>query len=177
MKKLILYLLVLGVTASICSPAVAEVGLSRCVMGNGGGGMSNGSYVIWSGTAGQAATGTMAGVLYKTESGFWCNGMSPILTGVGGPAGIPAPKYWLSQNYPNPFSRMTTLEFSIQKRGRVKITLFDVAGRKVKTILDEVMNPGHRTVSMDGAGIPNGVYFYRMESADFVKAKKLVYVR
>jgi hypothetical protein len=139
--------------------------------------MTGGSYVVWNGTAGQVVTGVLTGTLYKTEVGFWCNGVSPILTGVDDPRDIPKPRYWLSQNYPNPFSRFTTLEFSIQKRGRVKLVLYDVTGREVKTVLDEVMDPGPRKVSLDGAGIPTGVYFYRIEAGNFVKAKKLLYVK
>ena len=172
---LVLLLLVVAVTTHL--PAQAQVKLSRSVIGNGGGTMTGGNYVVWNCTAGQTATDVLTGALYKSESGFWCNGTSTILTGVGDPRDIPKPRYYLSQNYPNPFNRVTTLQFSVKTRGRVKIVLYDVAGREVKTVLDEVVDPGIRTVALDGTDLPNGVYFCRMQTGDFVEAKKLLHVK
>ena len=59
----------------------------------------------------------------------------------------------------------------------MKIVLFDVAGREVRTILDDVVDRGHRSVALDATDLPSGVYFYRMEAGDFVQAKKFVHAK
>ena len=89
----------------------------------------------------------------------------------------------LMQNYPNPFNPETTIEYSIPKRGKVLLTIFDVLGRKVKTLVDKEQNPGNHKVSWDskdkaGNYVSSGTYFYRIEYENkFVATKKLILLK
>lgn len=101
--------------------------------------------------------------------------LSP-LTGVTNLNTIPN-KYTLEQNYPNPFNPSTQINYSIAKQGFVKISLFDVLGREVKTLVNEVKTPGYYAVEFDGTNLSSGMYFYRMESGSFVDTKKMTLIK
>ncbi|MBN1164653.1 MAG: T9SS type A sorting domain-containing protein [Candidatus Krumholzibacteriota bacterium] len=90
--------------------------------------------------------------------------------------------YSLAQNFPNPFNPSTTIKYEMKKKGRVRIRVYDVTGKLVKTLVSAVRDAGPHTVNWDGennAGhkVASGIYFYRMETEDFVKAKKMVLLR
>ncbi len=91
-----------------------------------------------------------------------------------------ADRLW--QNWPNPFNPSTQIRFGVRLRGHVRIDIFDVAGRLVKTLLDENMDAGIHRVSWDGknqAGTraTSGVYFYKIKANGFEKSKKMVLLR
>ncbi len=88
----------------------------------------------------------------------------------------------LDQNYPNPFNPATKIRFSLSRSGQVDLTIFDILGRKVVTIIDEVTSAGvHEVVwnSRNAAGlrVPSGVYFYRLRSQEGVLTKKMLLVK
>jgi hypothetical protein len=90
--------------------------------------------------------------------------------------------YSLSQNYPNPFNPQTTIRFSLRDKGTVTLRIYDVAGRLVKTLVDEVRDAGAYIEPWDGrnnrgARIASGVYFYKMESRHFSRTRKMVLLR
>ncbi|HSG27278.1 MAG TPA: T9SS type A sorting domain-containing protein, partial [Candidatus Krumholzibacterium sp.] len=94
---------------------------------------------------------------------------------------IPA-AYSLSQNYPNPFNPSTTVRFALKARGHVKIRVYDVAGRLVTTLVDEVRDAGYYDEiwagrNDRGSRVASGVYFLRMESGEFESTKKIVLLR
>ncbi|MDP4193131.1 MAG: CotH kinase family protein, partial [Bacteroidota bacterium] len=75
----------------------------------------------------------------------------------------------LEQNFPNPFNPETTIGFSLEKAGNVNLSIYNILGRKVKTLINEMMGEGtHKVVwkGVDDSGrrVPSGVYFYRLES-------------
>lgn len=83
---------------------------------------------------------------------------------------------------PNPFNPSTRVDFSLASPGRVKLTIFDVAGRRVRTLLDEHRAAGHHDLEWNGRDdsgrrLASGVYFYRLEAGDFRAADKLVMVQ
>jgi subtilisin-like proprotein convertase family protein len=86
-------------------------------------------------------------------------------------------KYELSQNYPNPFNNSTRLKFAIAKTGNVKITVYDVLGRHMQTLVNEVLQPGTYNTSFDASMLSSGVYFYRMEAGDFTDVKRFVVLK
>jgi hypothetical protein len=93
--------------------------------------------------------------------------------------GIPA-KFSLSQNYPNPFNPVTKIDFDIPKDANVKITVFDMSGREIRTLVKEFKTAGYYTVQFDASGISSGVYFYRLMTDGDIKSvitKKLVLVK
>jgi hypothetical protein len=89
----------------------------------------------------------------------------------------------LYQNQPNPFNPTTRIVFDLQRQGPVSLRIYDVAGRLVRTLLDEVRPAGFaHTVIWDGRNasgvrVPSGVYFYSVLAADFESTRKLVVMK
>jgi len=85
----------------------------------------------------------------------------------------------LEQNYPNPFNPVTTVSFVIGHSSFVNFGVYDVLGREVATLVNEVKQPGRYTVKWDAssAGLPSGVYFYRLTAGTFVETKKLILMK
>lgn len=85
--------------------------------------------------------------------------------------------YSLSQNYPNPFNPATKISYSIPKSGVVSIKVFDILGKEVTTLVNEFKNAGKYEALFNGSNFSSGVYFYRLESGDFVDTKKMFLVK
>jgi len=84
----------------------------------------------------------------------------------------------LAQNYPNPFNPTTNIEYSLPKSGRATLTVYDVSGRRVETILDRVVSAGiHHAVWRAPQNLPSGVYFARLRSEGQTAMRRLVLVR
>jgi hypothetical protein len=86
-------------------------------------------------------------------------------------------KYELSQNYPNPFNPITNTKYQVPKTGMVTIKIYDIIGREIKTLVNEVKNPGSYIVTFNGSEFASGVYFYRIQSGDFVQVKKMLLIK
>jgi len=108
---------------------------------------------------------------YKTKV-FFENGTSS-LTAVNQ---IPK-EYALSQNYPNPFNPVTKINFALPKQGFVTLKIYDITGREIQTLVNEVKQAGHYTVDFNGAHLSSGVYFYRIQSGNFVSVKRMVLIK
>jgi len=87
--------------------------------------------------------------------------------------------YALHQNYPNPFNPMTRIKYSVKEEKLVTIKLYDMLGREVTTLINEVKSPGEYELELDGGklGLSSGVYLYQMRSEDFSSIKKLVFLK
>ena len=85
--------------------------------------------------------------------------------------------YELSQNYPNPFNPATEIQYSIMKSGSVKLSVFDMSGKLVSTIVDEEQTFGTYKYSFDASGLSSGVYVYRLEAPGFSSVKKMVLIK
>ncbi len=83
----------------------------------------------------------------------------------------------LSQNYPNPFNPMTKIKFNVSKASNVNITVFDVLGRHITTLVNEKLNAGEYETEWDAINMPGGIYFYRLETDDFTETKKMILVK
>jgi hypothetical protein len=71
-------------------------------------------------------------------------------------------EYSLMQNYPNPFNPMTTISFSLPKKSRVNIAVYDLLGHEVARLVDEIKTAGPSSVQFDGANLSSGIYICRM---------------
>jgi len=71
-------------------------------------------------------------------------------------------KFTISQNYPNPFNPVTNINFEIPFDGIVKIIVYDNIGREVKALVNGNVNAGYHKVEFNAAGLPSGIYFYRV---------------
>jgi flagellar hook assembly protein FlgD len=88
----------------------------------------------------------------------------------------------LAQNVPNPFNPTTTIRFSLAAPGQVTLAVYDVSGRRVRTLVDEYRAADRYHVSWDGrneAGesVASGVYFYRLVAGRFAQTKKMVLLK
>jgi hypothetical protein len=89
-------------------------------------------------------------------------------------------KFKLKQNYPNPFNPVTDIPFSLPENSNVKIVVYDIIGREVKTLLEGFNNAGNYTISFRSDGLATGVYLYKMTAVStesgktFSDMKKLI---
>lgn len=86
----------------------------------------------------------------------------------------------LDQNFPNPFNPSTTIHFSVEKTVNVTLRVFDVLGKEIHTLVDEVKMPGEYNVRFDApvtGTLPSGIYFYRITAGDFVETRKMVLLK
>ncbi|MFQ6616014.1 MAG: T9SS type A sorting domain-containing protein [Fidelibacterota bacterium] len=89
----------------------------------------------------------------------------------------------LYPNYPNPFNPATTIDFSIPHSGFVTLTVYDLLGGEVETILNQYMHAGNHSVLWNATNVPSGLYFVRMEAGDpqagqgFTRTRKMVLFR
>ncbi len=111
------------------------------------------------------------GLLMKTTTGGMVTGITNINSH--------AEDFDLQQNYPNPFNPETKIKFSIPAgiKSNVKLTVFDVAGRQVEQLVNEQLNTGTYEYSFNGAGLTSGVYFYKLETSEFVETRKMMLVK
>lgn len=97
-------------------------------------------------------------------------------TGIGNITNIPK-EYSLSQNFPNPFNPITKINFALPKDGYVKISVYDVLGREINTLVNEVKIAGYYSVDFDATKLNSGVYFYKIESGTFSDIKRMILVK
>jgi hypothetical protein len=84
----------------------------------------------------------------------------------------------LEQNYPNPFNPTTTISYDIPNRVFVTLTVYDILGREIKTLVSRHHEANRFSVSFDANGLSSGVYFYRIKAgAEFMETKKMLLVR
>lgn len=85
--------------------------------------------------------------------------------------------YSLEPSYPNPFNPSTSITFSVPVTGHVVIRVFDILGREVTTLVDEVAAAGTYRTTFDAGRLPSGAYMYRMEAGEFTAVKSAVLVK
>ncbi|MBT8401052.1 MAG: T9SS type A sorting domain-containing protein, partial [Rhodothermia bacterium] len=85
--------------------------------------------------------------------------------------------YALEQNYPNPFNPTTTIEFSMAETQRVQLSVFDMLGRRVATLVDGVQPAGSYRVTFDAAEFASGMYIYRIETANAVLTRSMTLLK
>jgi photosystem II stability/assembly factor-like uncharacterized protein len=115
-------------------------------------------------------------VLSNIDGLLWYYEVSEITDLPRESAGI-LDKFELHQNYPNPFNPSTNLEFRVSRLGFVCLKVFDVLGREVATLVNEVRPAGAYRVRWDASIEPSGVYFYRLQSGESVETKRMVFLR
>lgn len=86
-------------------------------------------------------------------------------------------RFGLYQNFPNPFNPVTKIKFDLARSTFVKISVYDVAGREISVPVSHNMNAGTYEMEFDASRLPSGVYFYRIETAEFTSIKKMVLVK
>ena len=85
--------------------------------------------------------------------------------------------YSLSTAYPNPFNPVTTLSFAIPIDSEVSLSVYNLQGREVSTLIDANMDAGYHSVVWDANSYASGVYFVKMVAGEFVNTQKLMLVK
>jgi hypothetical protein len=86
-------------------------------------------------------------------------------------------EFVLFQNYPNPFNPVTIISYQIPVSGKVSLKVFNVLGREVAELVNEVQSAGKFNIIFDGSKFSSGVYFYQLRGGSFVETKKLVLLK
>ncbi len=90
--------------------------------------------------------------------------------------GVPL-EYDLAQNFPNPFNPTTNIRFSVPEQANVKITVFNVLGQEVVSLLNQNFEAGSHNITFNAANLNSGVYYYRIEANDYVQVKKMMLIK
>ncbi|MCF7833325.1 MAG: T9SS type A sorting domain-containing protein [Candidatus Marinimicrobia bacterium] len=83
----------------------------------------------------------------------------------------------LDQNYPNPFNPITAINYRLPENSDVELLIYDITGKKIKTLVNDLQFAGHHTVNWDASEFSSGIYFYRLIIGDFVDTKKMVLMK
>jgi hypothetical protein len=86
-------------------------------------------------------------------------------------------QFTLLQNYPNPFNPTTVFSFYLPVSSKVKLTVYDLLGREVAKVVDEVKLPGLYKITWDASTLTSGVYFYKLEAGTFTAVKKAILLK
>ena len=85
--------------------------------------------------------------------------------------------FCLYQNYPNPFNPSTIINYELRTNSDVKLVVYDILGREIKTLVDKVQNAGSYNVTFDASSLASGVYYYRLISKYFNQTRKMLLLR
>jgi hypothetical protein len=112
-----------------------------------------------------------------TTSSVWRRPLSEMITAVQRKADPIPVKYALDQNYPNPFNPSTMISYQVNSLSKVSLKVYDLLGREVATLVDELKGQGSYSVIFNATNIPSGVYFYRFQSGKYSETKKLLLLK
>ena len=102
---------------------------------------------------------------------------SPVITEVQQVSNEIPDRFSLLQNFPNPFNPATKINFGVAKSSFVNITVYDIAGREIKTLINETKQAGYYTAEFDGTNLASGIYIYRIKTDSFIATKKMVLLK
>jgi hypothetical protein len=83
----------------------------------------------------------------------------------------------LSQNYPNPFNPSTVINFSLPQDAQVKLTVYDMLGREVAVMVNELRSAGTYSIAVDGRSMASGIYVYRLEAGNRTFTRKMTLIK
>jgi hypothetical protein len=83
----------------------------------------------------------------------------------------------LSQNYPNPFNPLTRIKYDVAKTSLVKLTVYDILGNQVNTLVNQRQEAGNYSVDFDGSELSSGTYIYKIEAGDFSSVKRMLLIK
>jgi hypothetical protein len=104
--------------------------------------------------------------------------IAPFVTDVRPIEGDGVPKvYSLEQNYPNPFNPSTRIKYSIPEEARVTLTVYNLLGQRVATLVNETQRAGSYIAVFEGPSFATGIYFYRLEAGNFTQVRKMILMK
>ena len=124
---------------------------------------------LWNHATGAADNATYDDI-YITDPG------GVLMISNDGRTGVPN-EFDLQQNYPNPFNPVTKINFDLPENGIVDLRIYDMLGREVATLVNEVRTAGYYTVNFDASKLSSGIYFYRMNAGKYSSIKKMAVIK
>ncbi len=152
------------------------VGLNGTIMYSGNGGMN------WHSSEEDLTDERLNAVAFAEEEKVFAVGDRGVIVQTGEPvsatimAETPA-EYSLEPNYPNPFNPMTVIQYHLPEQTSVQLTVYDILGREVVTLVDEHQQSGHHEVTFDATGLPSGTYLYRIRTEGFNKTRSMMFIK
>jgi hypothetical protein len=122
-------------------------------------GSDNSVYVVGGNTAGATAR------------------LSQPITSISNYGNSNSENFWLGNSYPNPFNPTTNIKFNVAKLSDVNISVYDIMGREVQTLVNKRLQPGTYDVLFEGSSLNSGVYFYRLKAGNYSETKKMLLVK
>lgn len=107
----------------------------------------------------------------------WIGDTNKVATAIGDPVKGVVREFNLQQNYPNPFNPVTNIQYTVPSAGKVSLTVYNIVGQKIATLVNSKQTAGIYTVQFDGAGLASGVYFYKLEAQNHVQVNKMLLVK
>ena len=91
-------------------------------------------------------------------------------------------QFALHHNYPNPFNPSTTINYDLPENSYVRLTIYDITGRRIRTLVNQSQTTGNRTVVWDGRDdfgriVSGGVYLYSIEAGSFRQTRKMLLLK
>ncbi|MBN2001519.1 T9SS type A sorting domain-containing protein, partial [candidate division KSB1 bacterium] len=102
---------------------------------------------------------------------------------LGDPVNVPIPStFFLAQNYPNPFNPRTTIEYRLSESDRVNLSVFNINGQLVRTLVQAQQDPGFYTIDWDGSDengylVSSGIYLYKLQVKTGALTKRMLFIR
>jgi hypothetical protein len=152
--------------------------LTRTALASGGATFSSGGAFQLGGSIAQPNAAISGGGAFTLQSGFWAGYVSSVLGVEPGSEEFPK-DFQLMRAAPNPFNATTVLSFELPRESSVRLTIYDVTGHRVRTLVDQSLAPGTHHVRWDGrdaglAAVPAGVYFASFEAQGFHATTRIV---
>ena len=85
--------------------------------------------------------------------------------------------FYLEQNFPNPFNPTSTIKYSVPERSLIRLSVYNTIGQEVALLVDEEKDAGDYSFEFNASGLTSGIYFYRLQSGNFVETRKMVLLR
>ncbi len=105
----------------------------------------------------------------------WINAGSPTMSSQN--ELLQPDRIFLYQNYPNPFNPTTAIQYELPKRSDVQITIYDLQGRVIATLVSETQDAGYKSVVWDASNVASGMYFYQIRAGAFVQTRKMILIK
>ncbi|HSD63951.1 MAG TPA: T9SS type A sorting domain-containing protein [Ignavibacteriaceae bacterium] len=85
--------------------------------------------------------------------------------------------YVLNQNYPNPFNPSTTIQYNVPQQSYINLTVYNIIGQRIAVLVDGEKDAGFYSLEFNAAGLPSGIYIYRLQSSAFTQTRKMILLK
>jgi hypothetical protein len=100
-----------------------------------------------------------------------------INNGISGESDLIPSVISLGQNYPNPFNANTNIEYTILTKSAIRLDVYDILGRRVANLANDIVSPGVHRVTWNASGVPSGTYFYKLEAERYSNVKRMLVIK